>query len=108
LPASRKRCEKFAFLARGTRFFQIFPDVEMNVIIWHGKGVVIADVRFYRLFAIVWQSGYFQLVNEKFGFLLCKYSRCGKSRLEKVVIGPIEILFVSKIAMFRTVQYSQC
>jgi hypothetical protein len=58
--------------------------------------VVIADVRFYRLFAIVWQSGYFQLVNEKFRFLLCKYSRCGKSRLEKAVIGPIEILIVSK------------
>jgi hypothetical protein len=38
-PASRKRCEKFAFLARITRFFQIFLDVEMNVRIWHGKGV---------------------------------------------------------------------
>jgi hypothetical protein len=72
------------------------PDVEMNLRIWHGKGVVIADVHFYRLFAIVWQSGYFQLVNEKFLFPLCKYSHCGKSRLEKVVIGPMEIMFVSK------------
>jgi hypothetical protein len=60
-PASRKRCEKFAFLARETRIFQIDPDVEMNVSLLHGKGVVIADVRFYRLSAIVWQSGYFQL-----------------------------------------------
>jgi hypothetical protein len=70
---------------RGNRIFQIDPDVEMNVRIWHGMGLVIADVHFYRLFAIVWQSGYFQLVNEKFGFLLCKYSRCGKSRLEKLL-----------------------
>jgi hypothetical protein len=68
----------------------------MNVRIWHGKGVVIADVHFYPLFAIVSQSGYFQLVNENSSFLLCKYSRCGKSRLEKVVIGPMEIMFVSK------------
>jgi hypothetical protein len=101
-------CEKFSFQARGTRIFPIDPDVEMNVRIWHGKGVVIADVCFYRLFAIVWQSGYFQLVNDKFGFLLCKYSRCGKSRLEKVVIGPIAIMFVSQRAMFRTVRSSQC
>jgi hypothetical protein len=68
-------------VARGTQIFQIDPDVETSVRIWHGMVVVIADVLFYRLFAIVWQSGYFQLVNEKFGFLLCKYSRCGKSRL---------------------------
>jgi hypothetical protein len=72
-PGEQKKNKKGA---RNTLIFQIDPDVEMNAIIWHGKGVVIADVRFYRLFAIVWQSGYFQLVNEKFGFLLCKYSRC--------------------------------
>jgi hypothetical protein len=96
-PACRKRCHNFAlFGARGTRFFQIDPDVEMNVRILHWKGVVFPVLHFYPLFAIVWQSRYIQFVNEKFWFLLCKYSRCGKSRLEKAVSGPIEIMFVPK------------
>jgi hypothetical protein len=60
-PASRKRCEKVAFLARRTRFIQKFPDVEMNVIIFGRKGVwLLLSMCICTGFAIVWQSGYFQ------------------------------------------------
>jgi hypothetical protein len=81
-PASRKRCEKVAFLTRRTRFIQKFPDVEMNVIIFGIKGVwLLLPMCICTGFDIDWQSGYFQLGMRNWDFFCVNIHVFRKSRL---------------------------